>query len=172
LTIKDFFDTAEKGVIETRAAKARVFVFSTVGWSVIESHLSKTFGSGAEVVMSEMGAAYGKGVAQEALRVSSVPETALGFIISIAAAAGWGQMSVEGDITKPSDFAVLIKECVFCSDQRAARSPACHFLGGVTRGAAEGVFKVPYKVREEKCARKGDEICRFLLQRQREIPSS
>jgi len=80
-------------------------------------------------------------------------------LTDMAAAAGWGILSVVGDLQYGSQLTVTAANCVFCDNQEMSTSPQCDFLVGTIKGILDRVYGAPHKVWEERCAAMGDSAC-------------
>jgi predicted hydrocarbon binding protein len=165
LTQDQFFDFEKGGVIRTKAGSSRVFFFSTRGWNVIEKQLFSVFSTGANVMLSEMGVGYGRGVAKEVMAYTKEPYLVLRTLEELSMAAGWGPVEVKGDVEKGEGLLVHNSRCAFCAAGETGKEAKCHFFAGVCAGTAAEAFGASFQAVETRCIRKGDEACVVSLVR-------
>lgn len=159
MALEEHFDFEGGAVIKTKVGGSRVFFISTRGWAVIEKQLRTVFSSGASVILTEIGVAYGKGVAKEVMTSAKEPSVVLKSLEELSQSAGWGVVKVRGDLTGGQSLEVQVASCAFCASGEVGRDARCHFMAGVFAGAAAEAFGVQYIATEVQCVRKGDPLC-------------
>lgn len=131
----------------------------------MEDRLYNDFGSGASVILFDMGLAYGISLVDGLMKAkcdeTARQQNAIDILSGYATVAGWGKV-IAPRIEGP-DIRVKVISCVFCSniDQESSEG-RCYFLKGVLSGVAGTIFSVPFTVTESHCSK---EYCEFTLQR-------
>jgi len=163
----------ENGAILTASSKKRVFVMNAHSWDAVERYLFLNLLTGAEVLLSEMGNAYGRGIALDYRSVTEDPENLGSYFENLGLAAGWGRFTLSGDLHNGSKITVKVRDCVFCRDRNASlgRGDKCSFLMGVCKGIADTVFDFPHFVYETKCCAKGNDYCQIVMTREADSES-
>ena len=163
--IDDFYEIdSEEGKIVNKRQGVRALILSSSVWRQIEDRLYTDFGSGASVILFDMGRSSGAAIANETVwsdlkRSSGRPDPfRIQHLIRNAATSGWGKMTVSG--LEGDRFKVNVLKCVFCSGRSEGKDEVsqCYFLKGVITGVAETVYGVPTKVTETHCSK---EYCEF-----------
>jgi len=114
--------------------------------------------------MFEIGLPLGSSFADEMMQHISDPVVLMRRLTDMAAAAGWGILSVVGDLQYGSQLTVTAANCVFCDNQEMSTSPQCDFLVGTVKGIVDRVYGAPHEVWEESCAAMGDSACQTIAE--------
>jgi len=154
-----------RGVISFMPANRRVLLFTAHAWDILEDALESTLLKAAGSFLFEMGAVYGKALALDYRSVTDDPEDVKGYFEYLGLAAGWGRMTILGDLASGSRITVKVENCVFCNSRNlsVSRVHSCQFLMGVSKGITDTVFNSPHSVVESKCSSRGDEHCEIIL---------
>lgn len=143
----------------------RVILLTLETWGDMTKRLLDSFGSGAAVILYEMGFGTGENKAQNIVARYKVDGLkALKIILSERISVGWGIPEiVEFDEEKISAV-ILIKdlfECIpFAGRSQEAKS---HFFRGYLAGIFKQLFNKKVTVEETKCVAKGDRNCLFKI---------
>lgn len=109
----DYYELdVEKGAINTRSRKNRVFVLGSEAWSSLLRTVYGKFSSGAAVILYNMGKPYGAEIAKNLELDKTL--TSLG-ISKIGRISGWGTYSVQGEFRIWEVFHVYNQELCFLS---------------------------------------------------------
>ncbi|MDV3244496.1 MAG: hypothetical protein LYZ66_04890 [Nitrososphaerales archaeon] len=165
MTLQDFYDFERRGVVKSKVSKTRVFFFSAKSWQNIEAQLFKTFSTGASVMLEEMGRSYGIHVAKEAKLTYSQTSKVLETLQSLAAASGWGDVELSGDLAAGTSLEMAFKDCIFCADGVRADSASCHFLVGLAAGIADELYGSSHSAAETACIRAAGKACVFAVKK-------
>jgi predicted hydrocarbon binding protein len=139
----------------------RVFVFGADAWRSLMLELYKSFSTGAEVILFNMGLSYGSKLA------SSIGDKAQGkgsspaprprpdprFFNRFATNSGWGKVELGGDVETGRNLSVTVTSCVFCEEDDFEHR--CPFLRGLGKGIASTLYSRDYDV-SAKCALNGE----------------
>jgi predicted hydrocarbon binding protein len=155
----------EKATIRFLPSNRRVLVMNAHAWDSVEESLILSLGGGAAHLLSSMGYAFGRMIAQDYRSVAAEPGNIGSYFEYLSLAAGWGKFSISGDTSAGSKVNVKVKDCVFCGSRNASlgRRDPCSFLMGVCEGTVDTVFDSSHYVYENKCLAKGNDCCEIIL---------
>lgn len=90
-------------------------------------------------------------------------EEVVDYMCSMGSQLGWGAFEVvelsEGRLV------VDVHNSAFAENYGPSDGPVCHMIQGVLAGLGRTVLGSDVKSVEEKCAAKGDDVCRFVVQK-------
>jgi predicted hydrocarbon binding protein len=152
------------GSIYNKMTEARVQVIPILRWRKLKDNLMREFRHKAPPIMSLVGSTLGASVAEEMMAKISEPEALVRYLSDMLASLGWGVFSMVGDTRYGSRFVVSVANCGFCDKEDLSDSPQCDFLVAALKGMADTVYGTPHRVREERCAAKGDSVCQFEVE--------
>jgi predicted hydrocarbon binding protein len=154
-----------KGIVSFAPTKRRVLLFTAHAWGILEDSLESTLLKAADPFLFEMGCVYGKALALDYGSVTDDPERLRGYFEYLGLAAGWGRMTLSGDLRSGSKVTVKVENCVFCKSRNlsVSRARSCQFLLGVAKGIVDTVFDSWHSATEPKCTTRGDECCEIVL---------
>ncbi len=135
------------------------------GWDSLQEGLYKKFSTGASVIILEMGFSYGKTVASQSAMDDQSGEArarSIANLCGLITNAGWGTLSLSGDLEEGSNIVVFVKNCVFCNKNHPAYP--CNFLRGVGLGLATTLFQQPFKSSSNCSVGKEEHYCKIELQ--------
>jgi predicted hydrocarbon binding protein len=126
------------------------------------NRIRKIFGSGANVIIYEMGMAAGESDAKE-LAESMGKERVVGNLLELVylyLAQGWGLPEVTDLTLDPLRAMLRFKDCFECVSAKSS-TPNSHYLGGHLVGLAWTIFGTRVKCTETRCVSMGDPYCEF-----------
>lgn len=157
-------DLSEGTLKDRFLGSSRVFLLSAKAWGDIVSELNREYPSNYAAVLKGMGALYGKSAARAAKRSGRTGNKAIGELLSLASASGWGKFWMEKQSTGLKiSFNIGVRNCVFCSSRSTSAKASCHFLEGIVEGAFSESFSTKMRCKEISCIAKGDDHCSFLV---------
>jgi predicted hydrocarbon binding protein len=157
---REFYEIDEKeGIIVNKRLGNRAFVLGLEPWTSLVQELFDKFGSGAEVILFDVGRSYGLSASEQEKKTDTNRELAPNFLARQATTAGWGKIMISRDSDK--SLTVKVQRCVFCAGIKNSkeRNIPCFFLRGVISGFAEVLYG-PNKVEEHHC---GPDFCEFRV---------
>jgi len=152
------------GAVFSEVTEERVQVIPAGTWNVLRARLVLDFEERGPLAMFEIGFTLGSSFANEMMQHISDPVVLVRRLTDMAAAAGWGILSVVGDLQYGSQLTATAANCVFCENQEMSISPQCDFLVGTIKGIADRVYGAPHEVWEERCAAMGDSACQTIAE--------
>ncbi|MEM2980509.1 MAG: V4R domain-containing protein [Thermoproteota archaeon] len=142
----------------------RSFTFRVETFGGILKRLYEKFGTGAAVILYEMGMAAGESRAKSAVKKHRTDKLGiLKLIMAERSAKGWCLAEVEDFSSKKAVLTVNdLFECMpFKGKQDRAIS---HFFRGYLAGICQTLFGKEVSVTEVECIAKGDPVCKFNIQ--------
>lgn len=126
------------------------------------SRIRKIFGSGANLVIYEMGVAAGESDGRElvAYMGQSLVESNLPDLVYLYAAQGWGLPELVEISLQPFRATIRFKDSFECAYTKSA-VPNSHYLRGHLAGINSAILGKKVKSVETKCVAKGDPYCEF-----------
>src|SRR3989442_15417602 len=112
--------------------------------------------------MFEIGFTLGSSFADEMMTHISDPVVLVRRLTDMAAAAGWGILSVVGDLQYGSQLTVTAANCGVCDNQEMSTSPQGDFLVGTIKGIVDRGYGAPHQGWEESFAAMGDSACQTI----------
>jgi len=163
--IEEFFEQdLEMGPRETNI-KNHAFLMRKRDWQMLQDAIYDTFLKGAPPLLYEMGLRLGASIAGDLEKLSPKPGAMLSHLEEVSRAAGWGIVSVHGDLGLGTKLTFRIQESPFC----ACNSPlekntySCHLVSGLVAGIAERIYGWAYTALERKCVRDGHDCCEIVV---------
>jgi predicted hydrocarbon binding protein len=157
---REFYEIDQaKGIIVNKRLADRAFILGLEPWTSLIKQLSRTFGSGAEVILFDIGKSYGLSAAEEEKKTGIDQQLTINFLSRNAMISGWGKIEVSRN--SPNHLTVKVQDCVFCAgikDPSEKRVP-CFFLRGVISGFTS-VIVGPNETSENHC---GEDFCEFKV---------
>ena len=161
----DFFRLDYRtGSVTSLLTNERMQVIPAIKWVELKEKLTQETHEYAPLVVVRLGAALGSAFIEEMMSELSDPESLAKHLSDLAAAAGWGVISMTGDLRYGSRYTVAVANCVFCHDEDLASAPQCGVLEGILKGMADRVYGTPHKVREDRCAAMGEALCQLSVE--------
>jgi len=172
LKVEDFFELDfSKRILKNKRDERRVFISGAKAFATIQEGLYAQFPTDAPVILRQMGVSYGEALAKKNQN-SEDQNTSMeiGIIADLqvlAAVAGWGKISISGDIAHDSEVNVIVSDCFFCSfpPSYSSKGPRCYFLVGVVQGVVDQLFPEEFIASESKCTSTKDKFCEIALRR-------
>jgi predicted hydrocarbon binding protein len=164
--IDDFFTLdLRTGAIFNQLTEQRVQVIPVLRWAKLKEELYRQFSEKAQLIISIIGFNLGGSLAEESMAQISEPVALTKFLSDVMASAGWGVFSFTGDTQYGSKLVISVANCGFCDKENELSAlPQCDFLGAALKGIADKVYGTPHKVREDRCAAKGEVLCQFEIE--------
>jgi predicted hydrocarbon binding protein len=163
--IEEFFEQdLEMGPRETNI-KNHAFLMRKRDWQMLQDAIYDTFLKGAPPLLYEMGLRLGASIAGDLEKLSPKPGAMLSHLEEVSRAAGWGIVSVHGDLALGTKLTFRIQESPFC----ACNSPlekntySCHLVSGLVAGIVERIYGWAYTALERKCVRDGHDCCEIVV---------
>ncbi len=164
--IEEFFEPQFRfGGPRERNLKLSTFVLRERDWMMLQQALYDTFLKGAPPLLFEMGHQVGTSIARDLRKVSPKVEVVLSYFEELSRRAGWGIISLDGDIAGGSRITFRIQESPFCvcANPHAGKDmDSCHFVNGLASGILEEVYGWPYATLERKCVVDGGSCCEVV----------
>jgi len=152
------------GAVFNEVTEGRVQLIPAGTWKVLRARLVLDFEERGPLAMFEIGFTMGSSFADEMMNHISDPVVLVKRLTDMAAAAGWGILSVVGDLQYGSQLTVTAANSVFCDNQEMSTSPQSDFLVGTVKGIVDRVYGAPHEVWEESCAAMGDSACQTIAE--------
>jgi predicted hydrocarbon binding protein len=146
------FNAGEKAMILRRRDLVDMF-----------SRIKKLFGTGASVIIYEMGLAAGESDARQLKSVLGEDRLIRNILdmVFLYSAQGWGVPEVVDLTLDPLQATIRIHDNFECLHGRSS-TPTSHYLRGHIVGLGAGIFGKEVTCEEQKCAAKGDPYCEFV----------
>jgi predicted hydrocarbon binding protein len=145
--------------------KNHAFLMRKRDWQMLQDAIYDTFLKGAPPLLYEMGLRLGASIAGDLEKLSPKPGAMLSHLEEVSRAAGWGIVSVHGDLGLGTKLTFRIQESPFC----ACNSPlekntySCHLVSGLVAGVVERIYGWAYTALERKCVRDGHDCCEIVV---------
>jgi predicted hydrocarbon binding protein len=132
-------------------------------WGDMSNRLFEAFGSGAGVILYEMGLKAGENKAKNIFEKYGVDGLkALQIILAERVAKGWGIPKIEEFKEDKLEAKISVQDLFECLPYRGKLSqPKSHFFRGYLTGAFNNLFHKKATVTEVECIAKADENCQF-----------
>jgi len=157
------------GLNEDPPLSLRVMVIDAEFYKGLRNNLYDRFGTGASLIMFEMGAGYGEVVAK------SIHEMGVGRLEVYQKFMEQGKRDGYGEFSVPllksivlslkKEARVYLKNSFFANAVGKTGNVECWIVAGMIAGAARKIFGEDCQCVEVKCASKGDPQCEFYLKR-------
>ena len=134
----------------------------------IGSSLTKTYQTGAVVILYQMGLAYGELLGQRILESGGLgKQTQLEYRRRYASLAigkfQFPSLAALAATESPTQVTVTLRDSFFARALGRTGQPECHIVRGLLEGTAKVIFKKEYQCHEVRCISKGDELCEFVI---------
>lgn len=144
---------------------ARMIVFSAVWYSRVLARLRDLFGSGADVILYEMGKKHGQEMAEAMLEmargagVDLKPSSLAELMLRYLQSCGWAAFKLSIVKEHPLEAAVQAEELF----EALSKGPGCSLFRGELEGLFSTIYGVEVKVSEEVCRARGEAYCLFRI---------
>lgn len=147
------------------ASGERSLVLRVETWGEIYGRLLEKFGSGAGVILYEMGVSAGENKAQWVVERYGVNGlNALQIILAERTAKGWGIPNLAGFNEKKFEATIKVQDLFECLPFKGKHKEAkSHFFRGYLTGAFKKLFNKEVATTEVECVAKGDLNCKFII---------
>ena len=163
-----FLYDPEREILENTLLNTRVIVFDSDFVKALSESLTKTFQTGAVVILYHMGLAYGELLGRRILESGGLAKQTEGAYRQRYASLAVGKFqfpSLAALAAKgpPPSIKVTLQESFFARSIGKTGQPECHIVRGLLEGTAKVVFRKDYECQETQCLSKGDALCEFLV---------
>ncbi|MDG6985212.1 MAG: hypothetical protein JRM73_00505 [Nitrososphaerota archaeon] len=133
-------------------------------FTLMIAELKKTFGSGGNVILYQMGYTYGESAMKKLISLAGKSFVQKNFreLGEIYTALGWGKPLDMASNPAMSEVTIRIENSFECKDQRSA-APISHFLRGHMTAVMDTVWGKRYASSETRCISCGEEYCEFTF---------
>jgi predicted hydrocarbon binding protein len=163
--IDEFFEPRFRfGGPRERNLKLSTFVLRARDWLMLQQALYDTFLKGAPPLLFEMGHQVGSSMARDLKEISPKAEVVLSYLEEFSRRAGWGIITVDGELVRGSKITLRIQESPFCvcASPSGKDMNSCHFVSGLASGILEEIYGWPYSTYEKKCIMDGESSCEIV----------
>ncbi len=162
VNLEDFFKLEYRsGNIKSLLTDERMQMVPTVWWDNLSGILLKELEENGAPAIHLIGYSLGSALVQELKASIKDPEALAKHLTDFAAAAGWGVVSMAGDLRQGKGYVVTVMNCVFCENAEIGQSPVCSFLASTIEGMADRIYGEPHRVWETRCSATGEALCQF-----------
>jgi len=159
----------DREILENTSLRTRVMVLDTDFVKALSTSLTKTFQTGATVILYHMGLAYGELLGQRILESGGLLAQTQGAYRQRYASLAIGKFRFPSLAAlaaggAPGQVTVSLGESFFAKSIGKTGQAECHVVRGILEGTAKAVLKREYACQEVKCLSKGDQTCEFSLQ--------
>jgi predicted hydrocarbon binding protein len=84
------------------------------------------------------------------------------FMCNMGSQLGWGKFEL---VELDEKLVVEVRNSPFAEEYGSSESAICHMIEGVMAGMGSTVLESNVRSTEEKCKAKGDEVCRFVIEK-------
>lgn len=156
------------GEIRYVPTNRRVILLAAHSWATLEDSLTSSLGKAADAFLYQMGCTYGRALALDYRSITDDPEDVRSYFEHLGTSAGWGRITLHGDLASDVRITIRVQNCAFCRSRNLSVSEvhSCHFLVGVSKGIADTVLNSLHYAAESKCLTKGDPYCEIVLTRE------
>ncbi len=163
--MQDFFKLEYRsGNVKSLLTGERMHLVPTSWWEALGSAVLKELQDDGPPAIHIIGYSLGSALVDE-LRANIQDPTALTrHFTDFAAAAGWGVISMGGDLRQGKAYLVTVMNCMFCENEKLGRAPVCTFLASVVEGMADKVYGSQHRVSETRCSAMGEALCQFYVE--------
>ncbi|MGQ9479675.1 MAG: V4R domain-containing protein [Thermoproteota archaeon] len=141
----------------------RSFTLKVESFGEIAQGLYEKFGTGAAVILYEMGRILGDRKFKSATRKYHLnKQTTINIILAERSAKGWCIAKLEEFSSKGAT--VTVKELFECLFFKGQDKPFSQFFRGYITGVFQQAYGKDVSVTETECIAKGDPVCRFKIQ--------
>lgn len=90
-------------------------------------------------------------------------EEVVDYMCNMGSQLGWGKFKLV-DLNNDR-LTVDVQNSAFAEMYGKSENPVCHMIEGVLAGLGKTILESDVKSTEEKCVAKGDDICRFVVEK-------
>ena len=165
VNLQDFFRLEYRsGAIRSLLTEERMHLVPTNLWEGLNEKLVQELHEDAPPTIHLIGYSLGSAFIGELKKNISEPEALTRHFTDFAAAAGWGVISMAGDLRQGGRYLVSVMNCAFCENVAIGQTPVCTFLASTIEGMADKIYGAPHRVSETRCSAKGEAICQFTVE--------
>jgi predicted hydrocarbon binding protein len=142
----------------------RVVILAQQAMSRMLEGVRSVLGSGGDVILYELGADYGKELANYFMGVLGSDYLARNYDygLNVLTATGWGIPVIIGNRADFPNMTIKLSSCLEC-DGRYSKQPVCSFMRGFLSGVFGKIAGHTVHCEEPQCIAKGDSRCQFEL---------
>ena len=159
----DLIVREEGGMLKDRITSSHVFIFSRSAFRSMQNTLYDKFGSGASVIMYEMGKGYGTKLGTGMLKRGMTPDMAFREIEKFGYLAGWTDSHFR--VLSEKEIECVAKNSMFTLERSETRTRSCYFLAGALAGNVSAMLGEDFKAEEIQCTVGGHPVCKFRIVR-------
>jgi predicted hydrocarbon binding protein len=160
--LEDFFKLEYRsGSVRSLLTGERMQLVPTAFWDKLNVTLLRELQENGPPAIHLIGHSFGSALVEELKTGINDPESLMNHLSDYAAAAGWGVMSMAGDLRKGDSYTVSVMNCSFCEKGELGPQPQCSFLASAIEGIADAIYGTSHRAWEVRCAAMGEALCRF-----------
>lgn len=152
------------GMLKDRISSSHVFIFSRSAFRSMQSTLYDKFGSGAAVIMYEMGQGYGRKLGSGMLKRGLSSERAFHEIEKFGYLAGWTDSHFR--VLSDMELECVARNSIFTIERPETKTKSCFFLAGALAGNVSAMLNTEFRAEETQCVVGGHEVCKFRILKQ------
>ncbi len=170
VSLEDFFKLEYRsGNVRSLLTGERMHLVPTAWWGKLSGIVLQELQENGPPAIHTIGYSLGSALVSELRSNISEPEALAKHLTDFAAAAGWGVITMGGDLRQGRSYVVNVMNCVFCEDDELGQFPVCTFLASTIEGMADKIYGTSHRVSETRCSAMGEALCQFDVE---ESPSS
>lgn len=158
------------GVITGTLSEERAILLPARLWADAKQFLTETYGKSVNIVLSKFAEEFGRAYAGRTAGMGLTPRETFDALQKMAKVAGWGEVSVSGDVEGGSSLRVDVRGCAFCAANRDPTEP-CDFVAGVAVGTAKVIYQSDYVCDHVDVERERELRCTLGIRRARDSNS-
>ena len=163
--LEDFFRLEYRsGRITSLLTDERMHLVPGDWWEKLSEKLLRELREDAAPAIHLIGYTLGSALVEELKANIRDTEALAKHLTDFAAAAGWGVISMAGDLRQGRSYIVSVVDCVFCESKVLGQSPECTFLASTIEGMADRIYGGTHRVSETRCSAKGEALCQFYVE--------
>ncbi len=165
VNLEDFFRLEYRsGDIRSLQTAERMHLVPAAWWDKLNETLARELEENGPPAIHLIGYTLGAAMVRELKANIGDTQALAKHLTDFAAAAGWGVISLTGDLREGKSYVVSVMNCVFCENESIGQSPVCTFLSSTIEGMADTIYGSQHKVLETRCAAMGEALCQFIVE--------
>ncbi|MDG6905074.1 MAG: hypothetical protein JRN20_04735 [Nitrososphaerota archaeon] len=151
-------------MLKDRITSSHVFIFSRSAFRSMQNTLYDKFGTGASVIMYEMGQGYGRKLGAGMLKRGLNQEKAFSEIEKFGYLAGWTDSHFR--VLSEVEIECVARNSIFTIERPETKRRSCYFLAGALSGNVSAMLNEEFRAEETQCVVGGHEMCKFRIFRE------